>query len=983
MKRTIISLFSLLFATIALYAQTINLAGKWDFQIDRKDVGISEKWYAEHKFDDTIELPASMPERLKGDDISVNTRWVGSLYDSSYFYNPYMEKYRKPGKDMKLTFFLTPNKHYVGVAWYKKEINIDKVNPNSSYNIYFERAHIETTLFVNGQRVGMQNSLVAAHQFDVTSYLTNGKNTIVVRIDNRQETVKVGQDSHSITDQTQGDWNGIVGRMELQERPATHITDLQVYPEYTLGVARVKLQIAGKAKQKVKINLLASADTKASKPFTRSANKTITLERDTTMVEVALELGKDFPEWSEFEPNLLTLKATLSGSKMKDDVKTTTFGMRKFEIRGRMFYINNIPIQLRGTVENCCFPLTGYAPMDVESWLKVFKRCREYGLNHMRFHSYCPPEAAFIAADQIGFYLQPEGPSWPNHGVALGNGQPIDKYLMEETQRMARDYGNHPSFCMMACGNEPAGHWVEWVSKFVDYWKATDPRRVYTGASVGGGWAWQPKSQYHVKAGARGLNWASRAPQSMDDFTANISRYGGKDVPGGVDIKEPYISHETGQWCAFPNFEETVKYTGVNKARNFEVFQDILRDNGMETMAKKFLYSAGKLQSICYKYEIERTMRTPDYAGFQLLSLNDYSGQGTALVGVTDVFFDDKGYMTADRFRQFCSEVVPLARIPKFTYTSDETFHAEILVNQFANHTIKNAIPYYTISAADRITFDMEMNGNNGKVQQLDSKQLSARDLPNGTIVNIGDIDVALDGICEPTRLILTVGIKGTDIKNEWSFWVYPAKVEAPEGNVWISDVFDEKTKEVLRKGGKVLLTAAGKISYGKDVSQQFTPVFWNTSWFKMRPPHTTGIYADNTHGILELFPTDYHSDLQWWELVNKAQVMQFTQFPADFQPIVQSIDTWFISRKIGMLFEANVLGGKLVMTTMDITSRLNERVAARQMRASILNYMNSGKFNPKFTLEPQHITDLYEKEAPAVNTFTKESPDELKPKLN
>ena len=150
-----------------------------------------------------------------------------------------------------------------------------------------------------------------------------------------------------------------------------------------------------------------------------------------------------------------------------------------------------------------------------------------------------------------------------------------------------------------------------------------------------------------------------------------------------------------------------------------------------------------------------------------------------------------------------------------------------------------------------------------------------------------------------------------------------------------------------------------------------------------MRPPHTTGIYADNTHSILELFPTDYHSDLQWWELVNKAQVMQFTQFPADFQPIVQSIDTWFISRKIGMLFEANVLGGKLVMTTMDITSRLNERVAARQMRASILNYMNSGKFNPKFTLEPQLITDLYEKEAPAVNTFTKESPDELKPKLN
>ena len=577
----------------------------------------------------------------------------------------------------------------------------------------------------------------------------------------------------------------------------------------------------------------------------------------------------------------------------------------------------------------------------------------------MRFHSYCPPEAAFIAADKVGFYLQPEGPSWPNHGVALGNGRPIDTYLMEETIRMAKDYGNHPSFCMLACGNEPAGRWVDWVSKFkfVDYWKATDTRRVYTGASVGGSWQWQPKSQYHVKAGARGLQWANRRPDTMDDYTSTIGQ-----------VAEPYVSHETGQWCVFPNFDEISKYTGVNKARNFEVFRDILNDNGMGSRAKQFMMAAGKLQAICYKYEIERTMRTPQYAGFQLLSLNDYSGQGTALVGVTDVFFDDKGYMTAPEFRAFCSPIVPLARIPKFTYTNNETFHADILLNQYADHTLLNISPTYTITSAGK---------------PLHVGRFPAQDWKIGNSIPMGSIDFPLTSIKEAQKLTLTISLPGTEAENHWDFWVYPAEVEEEVGNVWITDQFDEKAQSILKKGGKVLLTAAGKISYGKDVVQQFTPVFWNTSWFKMRPPHTTGILVENTHSIFDLFPTDYHSDLQWWELVNKAQVMQFSDFPNDFQPLVQSIDTWFLSRKIGMLFEANVLGGQLVMTTMDITNNLEQRHAARQMRVSILHYMNSEQFHPSFSIDPQRISDLYTKVAPPVNSFTNDSPDELKPKTN
>lgn len=938
-----------------MHAQTINLAGTWQFAIDRNDHGVAEQWY-NRSFDDTIELPGSMPQRLKGDDISVNTRWVGSLYDSSYFYNPYMEKYRKPGKDMKLTFFLTPAKHYVGVAWYKRTITLNQFDKNGSYNLYLERPHIETTLFINGKKVGMRNSLVTAHQYDVTDYLRQGENTIAIRIDNRPETVNVGNDSHSITDQTQGDWNGIVGRIELQQTSATHITDLQVFPDIDKQVALVKLQVVGKPKSKYTLTLHAYSNEIEGGYSEGRVETTVTLTSDTTLFEYPVKL-KNMKLWDEFHPYTYILTALLSKKKSTVDLTGITFGMRKFEIRGKMFYVNGHEVQLRGTVENCDFPLTGYAPMDIESWERVFLRCKEYGLNHMRFHSYCPPNAAFAAADKVGFYLQPEGPSWPNHGVVLGNGRPIDTYLMDETKRMTKDYGNHPSFCMMACGNEPAGNWVAWVSQFVDYWKVTDTRRVYTGASVGGSWQWQPKSQYHVKAGARGLQWGSRRPDTMDDYTSTIG-----------NVAEPYVSHETGQWCVFPNFDEISKYTGVNKARNFEVFRDILNDNGMGSRAKLFMMASGKLQAICYKYEIERTMRTPQYAGFQLLSINDYSGQGTALVGVTDVFFDDKGYMSAPEFREFCSPVVPLAKMAKFTYKNNETFHADIVLNQYEDHTLVNISPVYTITSA-------------GKT--LHTGRFPAKDWSIGNNIPVGSIDFPLSAIKEAQKLTLTVSLPGTEAKNHWDFWVYPTDVQEEKGNVWITDQFDEQTMTVLKKGGKVLLTAAGKVTYGKEVVQQFTPVFWNTSWFKMRPPHTTGILVENTHSIFDLFPTDYHSDLQWWELVNRAQVMQFTEFPADFQPLVQSIDTWFLSRKIGMLFEANVLGGKLVMTSMDITNNLEQRVVARQMRASILHYMNSDQFKPAFTIDPQRIADLFTKSAPAVNLYTKDSPDELKPKIN
>lgn len=950
MKKTI-TLIATLMMCLAIDAQIIDLSGKWKFAMGDKP-----------EYNDNITLPGSMLTNNKGNEVSVNTQWVSSLYDSSFYFNPYMEKYRVAG-NMKFPFFLTPSKHYVGTAWYEKTVNVPKEWKKSRILLYLERPHIETTVFVNGKETGRDSSLSVAHEFDITPYIIYGKpNTIAIKIYNGIENVCVGQDSHSVTDQTQGNWNGIIGRMQLQAVPKCYINSLQVYPDARNKQIHVDLKVAddGKTHKVVLEYRLLSGGSKTTTAISFKGGSH----------SVTIPMGDSVQLWDEFTPNLYELAATMNGHTV-----TTTFGMRDFTIEGRQFYINNRKTWIRGTVGNCCFPLTGYPPTDEASWTKIFRKCKEYGLNMMRFHSYCPPEAAFAAADKVGFYLQPEGPSWPNHGVKLGVDMSIDHYLLNETKRMVEKYGNHPSFCMLAAGNEPAGNWVKWVGDFTDYWHATgDNRRVYCGASVGGGWAFDPKSDYHVKGGARGLTWDKGAPQSIDNFDAQVVSFLQKGrKPVTFDINEPYLSHEQGQWCAFPDLKETSQYTGAYKAGNFEIFADMLKDNGMANQAEKFLMASGKLQTLAYKYEMERNLRTKDYAGFQLLGLNDYSGQGTALVGVLNVFWKEKGYCTANDWSEFCSPIVPLAKFPKFVYTNAETLSVDVELYNAYKEALTNATTHYTIC---------DNNGNT-----LTNGTLKGGDIDVGKNIELGNVQLPLNSIESPSRLTLTVSIKADNTsetaKNHWDFWVYPDKPQMPstEG-IYITDTLDTKAISTLKAGGKVLITAAGKVRYGSDVKQTYLPVFWNTSWFKMRPPHTTGAYIDTTHPLFKRFPTDNWGNINWWELLNRAQVMNLSKLPHSYQPAIQPIDTWHVSRKLGMMIEANVLRGKLLMTTMDITGNLDSRIVARQMRKAIIEYMQSDDFAPTLQLDAQTITDFFEKEAPAVNMFTKDSPDELKPKL-
>ena len=960
MHKTLLFCLSFAFSSVCLAQEVISLAGSWDLSLGDSTA-----------YTDYVILPGSMLTNGKGDPVTVDTRWTGSTYDSSYYFNPWMEQYRQED-NVKFPFFLTPGRHYVGKAWYRKSVYVPRDWKRRRVTLFLERPHIETTVYVNGQEVGHQMSLSTPHRYDVTDQLVPGqRNTFTICVYNGIENVCVGQDSHSVTDQTQGNWNGLIGRMELQaQSPQLSIRQVKINPEPVDGDLQVTVMLNSEHHPwflgELLTVMIKSASDDDSLPLLADE------EISSNTMKLRIPIGKYLRMWDEFNPQLYRLAVSVG-----DDYYETTFGLRKMRVQGRQLYINDRPLFLRGTVENCCFPETGYPPTDEASWASIFTKVREYGLNHVRFHSYCPPEAAFAAADKLGLYLQPEGPSWPNHGVKLRRGQQIDEYLLEESKRIVDTYGHHPSFVMMAAGNEPAGDWVAWCNDWVKEMKHYDPSRLYCGASVGGGWAWDDGSEYHVKGGARGLDWDKHAPHADDDYYSQMeyprnykplpqSEAVGKGLPNN----SPIVAHEQGQWCAFPDFREIPEYTGAYKARNFEIFRDLLRKNGMEQQAEKFLMASGRLQTLCYKYEIERNLRTRDYAGFQLLSLNDYSGQGTALVGPLNVHWREKGYVSAEGWREFCSPLVPLARFPKFVYTNADTLRVPI---EICNALFGNVSP---IRKSYIITFGERVVAGGG---------LSGDSIPMGKNCQLGTVVLPLDSISEPCKLTLTVKV-GRQVSNHWDFWVYPDScgMGNEEGAVFMTDSLDARALAVLEKGGRVLLTAAGKVRLGRDVVQHYLPVFWNTSWFKMRPPHTTGAYIDTRHPLFRYgFPTDDWSNLNWWELLNRAQVMNLMELPAFYQPPIQPIDTWHVSRKLGMLIEANVLKGKLLMTTMDIDRDLDRRIVARQMRQAILRYMQSDDFKPSLTLGPQVITDFFTKDGPQVSMFTKESPDELKPKLN
>lgn len=923
-------LAALFLPSAALGRDAIDLAGEWRFRLDRGDVGEEQKWFA-GKLPDTIRLPGSLQAQGFGDDPSVETKWIGSIKDRTWFESPEFEEFRQPGK-VKIPCWLQPAKHYVGAAWYQRDVEIPADWKGRHVTLSLERCHWFTDAWIGDLPLGSRESLSVPHEYVLPRDLAAGRHTLTIRVDNRLR-FNIGHDAHSISDHTQTNWNGIIGDLRLAARPPVWIDSVRTSPGDRPDSVRVAATIrnaTGKPDEAVQLRVVTGDQ--GDGPLAMRRMTSARLEGESTTLEFDCRLGVQARAWDEFEPNLHRLGIKMSVGTGDDEIVdhfATTFGLRTVGSDGRRVTINDRPVFLRGTLECCIFPDTGYPPTDEAPWRRIMEICRDHGLNHLRFHSWCPPEAAFRVADEMGFYLQAELPTWAYN---MGEDKPRDEFLKRELDRILDAYGNHPSFILMSMGNELRGD-DAYLTGLVEQAIARDSRRLYACTTHHHRSA-SDQFRITMRIGAkrtkiRGL----RGPATDWDFSGAI-----------VDEKIPVIVHEIGQFCAFPDFEEIGRYQGFLKPKNFEVFRERLDRRGMLPQARDFLMASGRLQALCYKEEIESVLRTPGFGGFQLLDLHDFPGQGTALVGVLNARWESKGYITPDEYRRFCGDTVPLARFPKRTWTRDETFRARIDLAHFGAGDLGSCRAEWSLATGDGRT--------------VARGRLQATDVPTGGVTSLGDISVVLEDVPAPSELRLLVSIPGTEAANDWNLWVYPEpSEEQPDEDVHVVTELDDDLLAKLEAGGRVVLLPEFGALDGRRENWQ--PIFWNTQWFRT-PNHSLGLRCDPDHPALAGFPTDLHSDWQWHDLMNRSVAVDLTHAPAGLQPIVQVVPDWNDPRREALVFECRVGEGRLLVCSADLNA--DAHPAARQLRRSLLDYAAGDRFDPEMSIPTADLCKLLRK---------------------
>ena len=770
----------------ALGKASMDLSGEWRLRLDPADKGTQAGWPAEALAGrDRITLPTTTDCAGFGFALDTNTMSYPCPFPVTTRFPGVKEPTRADEHG-----YLVRRHLFVGPAWYEREIEIPAEWKGRAVVLRIERAMWKTDAWLDGRSAGSCDSLVAEHRHEL-GILAPGRHRLTVRVDNRM-IHNLSTITHAYGPETQSRWNGMVGRIVLEAADAVSVKNVAVFPAADRRSARLVVTVANLAGTSVPGTLRGRLLAGQGTAVLAESRIDVNCPTGLSTHEVSLPLAQAARAWDEFSPVRHRAEVRLETATGHQDETAVSFGFRHIERADREIRVNGRRVFLRGTLDCCVYPETGHPPMTIPEWERIMGVIKAYGFNHVRYHTWCPPEAAFEAADRLGLYLQPEAPAWVDDWVAgtvtrprgIGRDEQVASYLRAEMRRISEAYGNHPSFVMFTIGNEFGMSQTDWprVAAMVEEIKQADPRRLYSGCTARRHLAADDFWVTHDSgAGTRGIG----PPHTDWDFSRAAEA-----------SPVPLLAHETGQMPVFPDYEALLpKFRGPLLPLNLERYRRALAAHGLAGQVKDFVRASARFQLTQYKAEHEGMLRTRGYAGYQLLMLNDFTGQSEALVGILDPFWESKGVVSPQEVRSWNAPTVLLARFPKYVWRNDETFRARLEMSHFG--------------AGDVIPGNVTWALTTHEGERVNGGKLEVGEVVTGQVSSLGEIAAPLTGLGKAVSLTLEVRYAG--VENRWNLWVYPAGGDEPEPpGVLVVRTLDETALARLRTGGRVVLLAHG-----------------------------------------------------------------------------------------------------------------------------------------------------------------------------
>ncbi len=751
---------------------------------------------------------------------------------------------------------LLQHHRYRGELTLEREYDTGGIDPELELYLYMERVSLKSELFIDGEKCGREKlSFSLPHIYKIP----RGKHTLAVKIDN-SDILNIGNMSSGYSEDTCGFWNGIAGRVCICAVPKCRIERADIYPELESGRVKIKFLIICPHHDPMSHT---TARLEYGFDGMHTVSEDIDIYTNKSYITRYYDLsGESYTLWSEFSPALYTLRSAVVYNGVKSE-HTAVTGFRALKSENGRFFLNSSPISLRGTVDCGIFPETGYPPTDKAHWLKVMGTVKEYGLNHVRFHSWCPPHAAFEAADEIGVYLQIEMPLWLNHDVSelsFGDDGCHEMFFRNEAVGIMREYGNHPSFMLFSNGNEIMGDFAA-LEDNITMLKALDPRHLYTLTSNFDRIPTEADDFFLAfNCGGTRIRTQGREDETAEGTFLNYS-----DAVNRTDI--PIMSFETGQFSVYPDVREMTHYNGVMLPTNIYAVRRDMEKRGIVNRCGEYVRASGELAALMYKDEIEAVLRTEGMGGTQLLALTDYPGQCLATVGLLNVFWESKGIIEPERFREFCSPRVPLMKAKRI-FCAGDVFEAELMLYDFSEKPL--TAPEYTLTFLDG-------NKEVCSVKTGESK-----------------VSVKLDFIRKSTALKAELSVEGA--KNSWDIYVFE---NSAAQDMKVFEYPDEAFEKACEAGGRVMLRSTAPDENSR-IKGGFLPVFWSPAYFPSKNP--SGIIVNDTE-ILDGFPSGRYTGYQWKRLLEDSYFSDISSMGEHFEPIIDAVPNFFDNTRMSPLF--------------------------------------------------------------------------------